>query len=236
MVDVRALRESLGWARACLELQLGRQLVLVIVLDVVLLGFGALSAMASPDAPGPLLYVGSCLVPLFALGVAALADLVALERRAGCLELALAAPSGELYFLRRVGVVVAVLLVQGTMVMTLGWLATDAEFPLLTVLTQLAAVTLFTGAVAVFWAVRLASAGGVWLAAIATVFAAGRWTLWVPVVTPQPGGPRIGKLLPDPWGVWEWAAHTIPLLIAASLLVLYARRRLRRPESILAAG
>jgi hypothetical protein len=235
MADARALRESLGWARSCLELQLGRQVLLVVVLDVVLLGLAALSALEA-DAPGVQVYAGACLVPLLALGVAALADLVALERRAGCLELALAAPAGELYFLRRVGVVVAVLLAQGTTVMTLAWLATGAEFPLLTVLAQLAAVTLFTAAVTLFWAVRLGSAGGVWLAAIASFFAAGRWTFWVPVALPEPGGPHLGKLLPDPWGVWECVTHTLPLLIASALLLLYARRRLRRPETILAAS
>jgi hypothetical protein len=227
------LRDGFEWALSCLQLQLGRQLTLVVVLDVVLVGLGLVDALVGPDSPAAGLYTGAFLVPLFALGVPALADLVALERRAGCLDLALAAPAGELYFLRRAGVVVALLAAQGTLVMGLTWVVTGGDFPLLTVEGQLLAVTAFTGAAAIFWAVRLGSAGSVWLATMATVVATARWTFWVPVVTAAPGQPRVGKLLPSPWNVWEWATRALPLVVAGTLLVLYARRRLRRPELLL---
>jgi hypothetical protein len=233
--DRSSLRDALDWARSCLELQLGRQSLVALGLDLFLVGFGVLAAMTSPGAPGPVLYTSTGLVPLLALGVPALADLVALERRAGCLDLALAAPAGELYFLRRAGVVLTVLLLQAGIVVLGGWIATDGSFPLLTVVGQLVAVTLFTGAATVFWATRLGNAGSVWLASMATVAIAAHWTFWMPVVSPRPGGPRIGKLLPDPWGTWEWATRALPLLVGATLLLLYARRRLRRPELLLRA-
>ena len=229
-------RENLSWAGACLQLQLGRQLVLVAVLDAVLVGWGLFDALLSPGAPAAGLYVGCVLVPLVLLGMPALADLVALERRAGCLDLALAAPAGELYFLRRAGVVAALLALQGTLVMGVAWIAGSASFPWLTVEGQLLAVTAFAVATTLFWAVRLTSPGSVWLASVATFVAAGGWSLWVPVVTAVPGGPRVGKLLPAPWDLWEWTTHALPLALAAWLLSLYARRRLRRPETLLVAG
>jgi len=230
------LRDGFEWAFSCLQLQLGRQLTLVVVLDLVLVGLGVLDALVGPDSSAAGLYTGAFLVPLLALGVPALADLVALERRAGCLDLALAAPAGELYFLRRAGVVVALLAAQGTLVMGVTWIVGGGDFPLLTVMGQLLAVTAFTGAAAIFWAVRLGSAGSVWLATVATVVAAARWTFWVPVLSATPGQPRVGKLLPSPWNVWDWATRALPLVVAGTLLVLYARRRLRRPELLLGAN
>lgn len=231
--DRAAWRDALGWAWSCLQLQLGRQLTALCVLDAVLVGFGVLTAMTAEGAPATILYTSGGLVPLLALGVPALSDLVALERRAGCLDLALAAPAGELYFLRRLGVVVAALLAQGVGLLTAAWLLGDGEFPLLTVVAQLAAVTLFVAAVTLFWAVRLGSAGSVWLASMVTVAAAGKWVFWNPVVSAVPGGPRIGKLLPNPWGIWEWAIRFTPLVVATLLLLSYARRRLQRPETLL---
>jgi hypothetical protein len=74
------------------------------------------------------------------------------------------------------------------------------------------------------------------MASMASVLAGGHWTFWMPVVVAEPGGPRVGTLLPDLWGVWEWATRTLPLVVAAALLLLYARRRLRRPETFLAAS
>jgi hypothetical protein len=236
LADRAAWRDALGWAWSCLQLQLGRQLTVLGVLDAVLVGFGVLTAMTAEGSPAAILYTSGGLVPLLVLGVPALADLVALERRAGCLDLALAAPAGELYFLRRLGVVVAALLAQGVGLLVVAWLLTDGEFPLLTAVAQLAAVTLFVAAVTLFWAVRLGSAGSVWLASMVTVAAAGKWLFWTPVVTALPGGPRIGKLLPNPWGIWEWATRFTPLVVATLLLLSYARRRLQRPETLLRAA
>lgn len=235
MAELRRLRDRLAWAGSSLRLQLGRQLLLVVVADAVLVGAGVLQALLEPGETAPGLYVGAVLVPLLALGVPALADLVALERRAGCLDLALMAPSGELYFLRRAGLVAGLLAAQGSLVMGFAWLLAGRAFPWLTVELQLLAVTAFVAAATLFWAVRLGSAGGVWLASLATVAVAARWVFWNPVLTAVPGGPRLGKLLPPPWEVWEWATRAVPLAVAAVLLLLYARRRLRRPELMLAA-
>jgi hypothetical protein len=227
-------RETVRWARSCLRLQLGRQLAVVVVVDLVLVAVGVLDALIEPGEPAVGLYFGAVLVPLLVLGLPALADLVALERRAGCLDLALMAPAGELYFLRRAGVVVGLMAGQGSLVMTFAWALGGGTFPWLTVELQLLAATAFAAAATLFWAVRLGSAGAVWLAALVTVVAAGRWMFWNPVVTAVPGAPRVGKLLPPPWELWAWATHAVPLAIGAALLLLYARRRLRRPELMLA--
>jgi hypothetical protein len=229
------VRDLLGGALLDLRLQLGRQLGLMLTVDVLLVGLGLLAALVGESVESGL-YVQAVLVPLVLLGVPVIADTVALERRAGCIELALTSPAGERYFLRRVAVVTVLFAVQGTVVMTIAWLALGRGFALLTVLLQLLAVTAFVAAATLFWAARLGAAGGVWLASLATVAVASPWCFWGPVVVPLPGQARVGALLPGWLQIWEWASRAVPLAVAALLLLLYARRRLRRAETLLDAG
>ena len=75
------------------------------------------------------LYRYAFLLPSLLLALPALAGLVDLERRAGCLDLALSAPAAEAYFVRRAGAVCAVIAAQGFLVMLLGWLAHRPRLP-----------------------------------------------------------------------------------------------------------
>lgn len=235
MRSLQALRSPrwLRTLRLTLELLLGRRLLLFLVVDLVLLLKAFLSMLLSTEANPADLYAGVVLVPFLALGPFALAGLVELERRAGCLDLALSSPSSEGYFLRRAGSVCAFLCAQGWLVMLLTWALTTTgrRFPLLPVLAQIALVSAFLGAVSLFWAVRLASAGAVWLASAATVALLSRWFFNNPLPDRLFGSYNAWIFGTDEALAWLPAAG---VLAASSLvLFLYARRRLRRPESLI---
>jgi hypothetical protein len=228
-----AVRRWLRTLRLTLELLLGRRLLLFLLFDLFLLGEALLSMLLNTEGDAMALYPAVVLVPSLLLGPFALAGLVELERRAGCLDLALSAPSAEGYFLRRVGSVCAFLCAQGWLVMLVAWAATTTgrRFPLLPVLAQIALVSAFLGAVALFWAVRLSSAGAVWLASVATVAALGRWFFNNPVPDRLFGSYNAWIFGADEALAWLPA---VGVLAASSLVFfLYARRRLRRPESLI---
>lgn len=190
------------------------------------------------------LYLSMAIWPMILLGIPALAGVVALERRAGSLDLALAVPSTELYFVRRVAPVAGLLIVQGwlltlvTLVIVheggvLAYVLSARGLALLPAVLHTAEVGLLVGAVALFWASRIATTGGVLVASFATVFALAKWVLANPIV--HETGPRgdwwLG-LVPGPVLVVVWNLAVIAL--AAVLFYLYARARLRRPEAMLA--
>jgi hypothetical protein len=156
---------------------------------------------------------------------------VDLERRAGCLDLALSSPSAEGYFLRRAGAVCAVAAAQGWLMMLLGWVVEGFSFPILAALVQIVAVSLFFGSVSLFWAVRLKTAGGVWLASIVTLVLLGKWFFFNPI--PPRYGARFGAFLPGAEAALPWLGSVAVLTAGSALFFLYARRRLRRPELIL---
>ena len=171
------------------------------------------------------------LIPLLILGLPALAGLVEVERRAGCLDLALSSPAVESYFLRRAGAVSALMALQGWTLILLTWIKEGRSFPILSCLTQVTVVCVFLGALALFWAVRLKTAGGVWLASIATTIALQRWFFHNPVPD-RHFGPR-GRFLPSEEALIDWIVSIAVLGAATLLLYFYARRRLRRPETMI---
>jgi hypothetical protein len=85
--------------------------------------------------------------------------------------------------------------------------------------------------VSLFWAVRLRTAGGVWLASAVTVAAMGRWFFFDP--TAQETGAAHQPLFPKLEDSLPWLASAAALALGATLFYLYARRRLRRPERML---
>ncbi|HEY4574118.1 MAG TPA: hypothetical protein VIJ26_09150, partial [Thermoanaerobaculia bacterium] len=156
---------------------------------------------------------------------------VDLERRAGCLDLALSAPAAEAYFVRRAGAVCAVIAVQGYLVMILGWFLNGYGFPLLAPLIQIVVISLFLGTVSLFWAVRLRTSGAVWLASAVTVAAMSPWFFTNPI--PDRLKAHYGALLPGAEESLPWLRSLAILAVGAALFYLYARRRLRRPERML---
>src|SRR6185295_10752744 len=170
------LRRLLRTARLSLELLLGRRLLLFAVVDFLIVGAAVLAMLVGAGDEPEAVWSGVVLPPFLLLGLPALSGIVEVERRAGCLDLALTTPAAEGYFLRRVAAVCGVLCLQGWLLMGLDWLhETGKGFPLLTVLAQVAVLSLFLGAAALFWAVRLKSGGAVWLASMGTVLAFSRW-------------------------------------------------------------
>lgn len=228
---MKRLRDALHPIRHSLELLLGRKLVLFAVVDAVVV-FACLLDMLvdSPGEPAEI-YRSVVLVPFLLLGIPALSGLVDVERQAGCLDLALSSPSAEGYFVRRAAAVCATLAAQGWVLVLFAWLYDNRSFPLLSVLLHIAVVSVFLGAVALFWAVRLRTAGAVWLATLVTVLVMQRWSLANPIP------PRLlaayGAFLPGPEAALDWLPSVAVLTGGTALFYLYARRRLTRPETML---
>jgi hypothetical protein len=224
-------RQSLLDFRLLLELQLGSRLFLFAVVDLVLLGSALFNSMVGGGEPASV-YLGVVILPLLLLGVPALANVVALERSAGSLDLALSVPDTERYFLRRSAAVCGLMTAQAWAVLLALWLVEARSFPLLPPLLQSAALAALLGAVVLFWAVRVQTAGGVWFSTLVTVALLGRWFFANPV-------PLRGSAASHPWigeltESLEWAGGMVVLLLGAGFFFLHARRRLRRPERMLA--
>ncbi|HXU46441.1 MAG TPA: hypothetical protein VN783_13015 [Thermoanaerobaculia bacterium] len=226
------LRRLLRTARLSLELLLGRRLLLFAVVDFLIVGAAVLAMLVGAGDEPEAVWSGVVLPPFLLLGLPALSGIVEVERRAGCLDLALTTPAAEGYFLRRVAAVCGVLCLQGWLLMGLDWLHETGEgFPLLTVLAQVAILALFLGAAALFWAVRLRSGGAVWLASMGTVLAFSRWFFRNPIPDRHHG--EFNRWLPGAVESLAFAGSALVLGAAALVFFLYARRRLRRPETMI---
>ena len=225
------MRDLLRSLLLSLRLLLGRRLGLFATIDALVLGGSLLTMLLESEGEPAELYRSIFLFPSLILALPALAGIVDLERRAGCLDLALSSPSAEGYFLRRAGAVCAVAAVQGWLMMLLGWVVEGFSFPILAPLVQIVVVSLFFGSVSLFWAVRLKTAGGVWLASIVTLVLLGKWFFFNPI--PPRYGARFGAFLPGAEAALPWLGSVAVLIAGSALFFLYARRRLRRPELIL---
>lgn len=218
--------------KTTLDLLLGRRLRLFAVADALVIGWTFLAMLLDAGDEPQAVYLQVVLVPMLILGLPALAGLVEVERRAGCLDLALSSPAVERYFLRRAVAVSLVMAVQGWLLMIITWLREGRSFPLVSCLAQVAVVSAFLGALALFWAVRLKTAGGVWLASIATAAALQRWFFHNPVPDRHFG--IHAAFFPREEALLDWTVSVAVLGSATLLLYFYARRRLRRPETMIA--
>jgi hypothetical protein len=226
-----AVKSLLRSLRLSLELLLGRRLWLFAGIDALVLLSQVLNMLLG-DGGEPLgIYFWVILLPFFLLGLPALAGIVEVERRAGCLDLALSAPGAVGYFVRRAAAVCGLMAVQGWTIAILDWLSEGRGFPLLSMLLQITAVVFLLGALALFWAVRLKTAGAVWLASMATVVALRPWVFRNPIPSIYFG--HFGAWFLGRDEALPWLGSLAVLATAATLFSLYARRRLRRPESML---
>jgi hypothetical protein len=226
------MRAALRSLRATLDLLLGRRLKLFAAADALVILWTFLAMLLDAGDEPQAVYRQVVLVPLLILGLPALAGLVEVERRAGCLDLALSAPDVERYFLRRVVAVSSLMMAQGWVLILITWLREERWFPILSCLIQVLVVSAFLGALALFWAVRLKTAGGVWLASIATALALQPWFFHNPVPDRHFG--VHASLFPREEELLDWAVSVAVLGAATVLLYFYARRRLRRPETMIA--
>jgi hypothetical protein len=228
---LQSLRRSLRSGYLSLSLLLGRRLALFAVIDALVLLFLLFSMLLESEGDAGSIFRYAFLLPSLLLALPALAGLVDLERRAGCLDLALSSPAAEAYFVRRAGAVCAAVAAQGFLVMLLAWSVVDGGFPLLPPLLQVVVVSLFLGAVSLFWAVRLRTSGAVWLASAATVATLSPWFFLDPI--PPRFQTHYGRFLPGAEEALPWLRGMAILAAGAALFYLYARRRLRRPERML---
>ena len=101
------------------HLLLERRVWLYLAGDAYFLFAGLLTAIDSMGSEELLnqIYPRIVVAPMLVLGLPAMSGVVALERRAGSLDLALAVPSTESYFRRRIAPVCAFLTLQGWIVL-----------------------------------------------------------------------------------------------------------------------
>lgn len=225
------MRSTLRQTRLSLELLLGRRLLMFALIDLAVLLFAVLSMLLGDGGEPAGIYTWVILMPFLLLGLPALSGIVEVERRAGCLDLALSSPGAVGYFVRRAAAVCGLMALQGWVLTLADWFYESRRFPLLAPLAQIAAVTFLLGALALFWAVRLKTAGAVWLASMMTLVVLRPWFFRNPI--PDLYFSKSGAWLPGPDAALPWAGSLAVLATAATLFSLYARRRLRRPESML---
>jgi hypothetical protein len=226
------MRNALRATRLSLELLLGRRLLLFALIDLAVLLFALLSMLLGDGGTPAGIYSWVVLMPFLLLGLPALSGIVEVERRAGCLDLALSSPGAVGYFVRRAAAVCGVLAAQGWTLTLLDWLYEGRSFPLLAPLAQITLALFLLGALALFWAVRLKTAGAVWLASMITLVALRPWFFRNPIPD-RYFSKSGGAWLPGLDDALPWLGSLAVLATAATLFSLYARRRLRRPESML---
>lgn len=210
--------------RATLSLLVGRRLAAVLVADALLLGVAGLEALILHDQADVYLFV---VLPGLLLGLPILSDVVALERRAGMLEIALASPGASFHFERRAGAFAALLAAQGILVLVLARLFV-ARFPLLPPVLQTLVVAFLFAEAALLWGALARSAGAVLLGTLATLAPLAPWILATPV-HPQ----AAGRFLPLADDALVFLRANLVLGLAGLVLALYARRRLTDPETLL---
>ncbi len=226
-----ALMAGARTLRTTLDLLLGERLKLFLTADVLIVAWTFLAMLIDAGDEPQAMYRQVVLVPMLILGLPALAGIVEVERLAGCLDLALSSPGVESYFLRRAASVSAVMAAQGWILMLVTWLREGRSFPLVSCLIQVGVVSAFLGALALFWAVRLRTSGGVWLASTATAVALQRWFFHNPVPD-RHFGIHAG-FFPREEALIDWSVSVAVLGTATVLFYFYARRRLRRPETMI---
>ncbi len=219
---------SLLSARYASELLLAKRLWLFLVADIVLIFQALLGALASGGEVGAM-YQRVVILPQLLLGLPALSTVVALERRAGSLDLALAVPSTERYFVRRVVPVCGFLILQGSLLLIL---LVDPGWDLVRALVQNLETSVLLTVLTLFWAVRLKSSGAVAVASLISIALLSKWVFYSPAIGFFSADvPRVVGV-PMPIAAWIWNAAV--LAAAIFILLQYARRRLRRPEVMLA--
>lgn len=207
-----------------------RRAVLLVTVDLLILLFFLVATLVEGGEPGPL-YIAVVLVPFLLLGVPVLSNSVAVERRAGSLDLALSSPGGHLYFLRRVACFGGLMLAQGWLVVWVIWLLTERRFSLPMLLVQAGLLTAYIVAVVLFWAVRLRGTGAVAVASLVTILLLWRWIGNVPFPTCVEGVQ--GCWLAPAEMAAPWVKANLAVALATIIFYLYARRRMRRPEGML---
>jgi hypothetical protein len=221
------MRTALTRVRLSVVLLTERRLALYAWIDFLLALVGMAIAFAGARGSSMDFYFPFFLLPVLFIGVPMLSDTVAVERRSGTLDLAMTSPGARFYFERRVLAVAVLMIVQGWLGVLLARLIAEA-FDLVTPFAQVIVVSLFVASVTLNWSVRFKSAGAVMFATYATMAAFAPWFFSNPIYPPTTLQPR--EL--DNW--IDYGQQNVVLAVAAAVFYLYARRRLARPERLIA--
>jgi hypothetical protein len=211
--------------RIALVLLTERRVMLYLLIDGFLLLAGVAAAFGG-NGSAPEFYGFLYIMPLFMVAVPMMADAVAVERRAGTLDLVLTSPGAALYFERRIAAVAALATLQGWFALAIPWMLIE-HFPLSGPMLQMAVVAAFAAAAALNWAVRMRSAGAVAFLTYVTCVIFAPWFFANPI---RPLDATHGPMV---FGDYVDYFTTVAVLAAgAAVLYLYARQRLARPESL----
>jgi len=219
---------SIGFARMWLAvlLLLDRQIVLFVIADLLFLFFALIAALGGSGYAADFWY-WLFLAPSLVLGVPMLAETVAVERRAGTLDLALSSPSAAWYFERRVGGASAILVIQGWIAVLGTRLLVNENFRLFDSLLRVPIVTLFLAAAALNWAVRFKTPSAVVFATYVSAVAFAPWFFANPIQA-------AGGLAASGAAAWLPSLKAnLALAGAAAVFYLYALQRLRNPELLI---
>jgi len=218
-------------ARLSLSLLTGRRTAAYLVADGLLLFSLAFDLLVGGGSPAEM-YLQAVLLPCLILGVPVMADAVAVERRAGCLDLALATPRADLYFVRRLAAAAALMALQSTVVLMVIWLGSTMPFALLYAVVQAVLVCALLAALVLFWVLRLRTAGAVILATYVSIAPFSKWFFSSPLPSIW-DAKATGNFVLAPWDSLPWLCDCLVLGLGAVAFYLYARRRLIRPEALL---
>jgi hypothetical protein len=216
---------ALRRVRMSLLLLTERRVALYIAIDAVVV-LAAVVRGFSGGGAAPSFYPVLVLTPLLAIALPMMADCVAVERRAGTLDLALTSPGSALYFERRIAGVALLAIGQAWLSLAVPWLLVE-HFPLSGPMIQIVVVTAFVSAAALNWAVRLRSPGAVVFLTLLTCLAFAPWFFSNPV---RPIDVTHGPMAFTDYV--DFIRRNAVLALAAMALHVYARQRLARPETL----
>lgn len=223
------IRQSLGIAlrrvRISLQLLTERRVALYVIIDSVIV-LSEVGRGFSRGVGAASFYPVLVLTPLLLVALPMMADCVAVERRAGTLDLALTSPGSALYFERRIGGIALLAIAQSWLTLAVPWLLVE-HFPLSGPMIQIVVVAAFVSAAALNWAVRLRSPGAVVFLTLLTCVAFAPWFFSNPIrpLDAQHGPMAFADYL-------DYFRRNAVLALAAVALHVYARQRLARPETL----
>jgi len=231
-------RQKSRRALADFELLLEGKLMIFLIGDFLVLLWGILAAFTRGGKLEEIYRVG-VVTPMLLLLPISLSALIALERRAGSLDLALAAPSPPAFFLRRLWAPLGLMLGQGLFLLLLAFGEKSSladlvagRFPgwpdLVRALCSMILVAFTIAAALLFWATRLRKGGTVFLAGVATLLPLFPFLYTSPRLAPPPLFAR--NVFEAYQGELAWLWQMVVLTVATLLLFFAALDRLRRPE------
>lgn len=223
-----------------LELLLEGRLLLFLIGNFLALVWGIFGALLGGGKIDKVYLLG-VLVPTLPMLCSALSSLIALERRAGSLDLALAAPSPSRFFLRRLWPPLVLAYLQGAFILLLAFFETHRldeilagnlrqQGNLLRALFSLALAIATVAAVNLFWATRLRTGGAVFVANLLSLLFLSPFLLHPPILVPRLVHPADVFELYRSELIWLWPQ--VVLTITALLFFFAGLARLRRPETL----